>query len=130
MLIMLQMIQLNAQYYWVNWKKVINKIYHPIEPQVKRFLGKLKLNKNLWSVSTVKILTMKLFYIIMDYNMCTISNKFVILHINIRSIEAHYIELLCHLKQLKKKPDITICTKSWKIQSFSLFNIFRIPNIL
>ena len=50
-------------------------------------------------------------------------DNLTILHLNIRSLNANFNLLETFLESLKIKPKVLICTESWILQHYQLFNL-------
>ena len=51
------------------------------------------------------------------------SNDDLILHLNIRSLNANFEKLLILIKSIKKKPFVIVCTEVWKLDYHEYYNI-------
>ena len=51
------------------------------------------------------------------------SNDDLILHLNIRSLNANFEKLLILIKSIKKKPFVIVCTEVWKLDYHKYYNI-------
>ena len=51
------------------------------------------------------------------------ANGLIIIHVNVQSIDAHFSEFEILVKNIKKQPDVIVCTETWHIKSINLYRL-------